>query len=282
MVSADTKTTRSRPSRRRVAIGAAAGLLAAGALAPVGVAFGLEQTAANNIVQKPLLPSQAGLGPSVARPASAGDALNILLVGNKVDGQQAASIVMAHISGDRERVDLVRFPRDLTMGGDTLGATYTADGSPALVRSLENSLNVPIDNVAELDANGVKGMVDALGGVELAGAGFVDGDGALNYLSQGSGSGVSPERQDAVLRGILVKLAEPSTLANPSTLSSFTDAATRGVTTDESFDASDIRNLALSLRDVRANDIGSVTASPSALPTIEQALENDNTAALTN
>lgn len=286
MASDDTKPTRFGPSRR-IAVGAAVGLLAAGVLAPVGMAVSLEQTADRNIVHKPLLPSQAGLGQSIARPQSAGEALNILLVGNQVNGPKASSIMLAHISSDRERVDLIRLPRGVEAGGkSSLGTTYTNGGSPALVRSLENSLQVPIDNVAETDIQGVKGVVDAVDGIEVQTSGGVssmDGDAALAYLSEGQNvrsAAASADRQDAVLRGIVVKLAKPSTLANPSTLSSFTDAATRNLTTDESFSASDIRNLALSLRNVRSDDIGSVTASAADLPQIGQALQQDDTAAL--
>ncbi len=292
MISADTQPTRSRRTRR-IAIGAAAGLLSVGVLAPVGMAFSMEQTARNNIVQKPLLPSQAGLGPSLTRPESAGDSRNILFVGNEVKGTKAASIVLAHISDDRQRVDLVRFPRTLQAGktGRTaaaLGATYTAKGSPALVQGLEKLVGVPVDNVAETDIHGVKGMVDALGSIQVETAGgttTMNGDDALTYISdaaQNANKDASAAEQDAVLRGILLKLAEPSTLANPSTLSSFTDAATRNLTTDESFAASDVRNLAISLRDVRSEDVGSVTATRANLPAIGQALKNDDLADLTD
>lgn len=214
------------------------------------------------------------------RPAAAGDALNFLIIGSdsrdlSVERGRSDVIVLMHISSERDRVDLVHFPRDLfvpipgTGGSSKINAAYSYGGAPLLVQTLQPLIDVPIDHVVIVNFESFKAMTDAIGGVDVqvteAGGGFstgvqhMDGEQGLRFvrerysLSQGDIS--RGERQMQFIKAIMDKALSRETLTNPARLASFVDAATTNLTVDADLEVGAMRDLGFSMRDVRGGDI---------------------------
>lgn len=219
------------------------------------------------------------------RPADAGDALNFLIIGSdsrdlSVERGRSDVIVLMHINDERDRVDLIHFPRDLfvpiagTGGSSKINAAYSYGGAPLLVQTLQPLINVPIDHVVIVNFESFKGMTDAIGGVDVnvaeASPGFptgvmhMDGETGLRFvreryaLSQGDIS--RGQRQQAFIKAIMSKALSRDTLTNPARLANFVDAATTNLTVDADLQVSDMRDLGFSMRSVRGDDIVFVTA----------------------
>jgi len=219
------------------------------------------------------------------RSALAGEALNYLVIGSDsrdLDAERGRSdvMVLVNISDDRERVDLIHFPRDyfVDIPGSSrpnkINASYSIGGAPLVVETIQPLLGVPIDSVAIVDFESFKSLTDAVGGVDVnvaeASPGFpegvttMDGETGLKFvreryaLSQGDIS--RGQRQQAFIKAVMLKALSPGTLTNPAKLTSVVDAATKNLTVDKSLDMGDMRSLAFSMRGVRGNDINFVTA----------------------
>ncbi len=136
--------------------------------------------------------------------ASAGEAQNILILGSDfrgdenadfavagVEGMRSDTAIVAHISADRERVELVSIPRDSMVerptcemtdgttvaGGRSMfnsafatGADYGGDLESAAgcaVKTVQETTGVYIDDFVIVDFAGFESMVDAIGGVPM-------------------------------------------------------------------------------------------------------------------
>ncbi|WP_122263651.1 LCP family protein [Ornithinimicrobium cerasi] len=217
---------------------------------------------------------------SPERTPTAGDALNFLIIGTDsrdlgVERGRSDVIVLMHISDDRDRVDLVHFPRDLfvpiagTGGSSKINAAYSYGGAPLLVQTLQPLVDVPIDHVVIVNFESFRAMTDAIGGVDVTvtegGGGFstgvqhMNGDEGLRFvrerysLSQGDIS--RGERQMQFVKAVMLKALSRETLTNPARLASFVDAATTNLTVDEDLRVGDMRDLGFSMRNVRGGDI---------------------------
>ncbi len=140
-----------------------------------------------------------------AAPADDFDAqpLNILLIGSDVRSGENAAIgggdalgmrsdatVLVHMSGDRERIDVVSIPRDLQVtipdcalfDGTTVpgredsfnaafsnGATQgdTAEAAACTINTVHHLTDIRIDHWAVLDFAGFTRMIDSLGGIPM-------------------------------------------------------------------------------------------------------------------
>ncbi len=214
------------------------------------------------------------------RDAAAGESLNFLVLGSdsrdlSVERGRSDVIVLLHVNDARDRVDLVHFPRDLfvpiagTGGSSKINAAYSYGGAPLLIQTLQPLIGVPIDHVAIVDFDSFRAMTDAIGGVTVqvteAGGGFdvgaqhMDGDDGLRFvrerysLSQGDIS--RGERQMQFVKAVMLKALSRETMTNPARLASFVDAATTNLVVDADLRVADMRNLAVSMRDVRGGDI---------------------------
>ncbi len=268
------------------------GLLLVGGAASY-IAF-LNDKVNNNLTFEPLLTDEDGsvTGESgrlepvpQERSALAGKSLNYLVIGSDsrdLDEERGRSdvMVLVHISDDRDRVDLIHFPRDyfVDIPGSSrpnkINASYSIGGAPLVVETIQPLLGVPIDSVAIVDFESFKSLTDAVGGVDVnvaeASPGFpegvmtMDGETGLDFvreryaLSQGDIS--RGQRQQAFIKAVMLKTLSPGTLMNPAKLTSVVDAATKNLTVDEALDMGDMRSLAFSMRGVRGGDINFVTA----------------------
>jgi LCP family protein required for cell wall assembly len=121
------------------------------------------------------------------------DPFNVLLVGSdtratatgkekgigsaaQVSGQRSDTIMVLHVDPNAEKAAILSIPRDL------YGQLYDADGKPAdmqrintsfdkgpapLIQTIQKSLGIPIDHYMEVDFNGFRGIVNAVGGVTI-------------------------------------------------------------------------------------------------------------------
>lgn len=185
-------------------------------------------------------------------------------------------------------VELLSVPRDTVVdieghGSNRINAAYAFGGAPLMVRTVRESLGLPIHHYVEINFVGFQALVDELGGVTLdfehpardlksgldvpAGTVTLAGVDALAYARSRSyqedvdGAWRSMEandigraaRQQRLVGAIIDRLARPSTIAETgSVVASFAEH----VTVDASLANSSLVELAFSLRNVRGADLG--------------------------
>ncbi len=287
------------PRRRRRLLRTAVVLVTVVVLLGVGAVAGylafLNYTISDNIEHQPLLPvagstieAEDGVTVTVApppRPPSAGEALNILVIGSdsrdlSVERGRSDVMVLMHIADERDRVDLIHVPRDLFVdipgygNKNKINASYSFGGMPLLVETLQPLIGVPIDHVVMVNFESFQGMTDSIGGVDVnvaeASSGFpqglmhMDGETGLRFvreryaLSQGDIS--RGQRQLAFIKAIMLKALSRDTVTNPVTLASFVDAATTNLIVDDQFTVEKMRSVGFAMRSVRGDDIHFLTA----------------------
>lgn len=183
--------------------------------------------------------------------------------------------ILLHLSKDRSRAYGVSIPRDLMVprpeclakdGEGTVPAAsiaqwneaYARGGPACTIKQFEELTGIRVNHFVVVNFQGFKDMVDALDGVPVcvprevndpigriylpAGSYNVTGTQALNYVRVRHSIGTVDtgdigrmKRQQAFLAAMVNKAVSAGTLANPIRLLGFLDAATKSLTTDESF-----------------------------------------------
>ncbi|MBO3745094.1 LCP family protein [Streptosporangiaceae bacterium NEAU-GS5] len=220
------------------------------------------------------------------RPVNQTGALNILLVGsdsragdNKKygqhmlnDGERTDTIMMLHVSPDRDKVMLVSFPRDSMVNVPQCKNQRTGALSPArfdminsafnlnnggivcTVKTVETLTQIHIDHYIKVDFTGFKNIVDALDGIQIclpqavndresklnlpAGRQVVKGEQALAYVrlrhSIGDGSDIGRiKRQQVFMAQVLKKALNTGLLKDPGKLLGVTKAIAQSVEMDK-------------------------------------------------
>ncbi|MBB5832150.1 LCP family protein [Brachybacterium aquaticum] len=195
-----------------------------------------------------------------------------------VTGQRSDVMMLVHVAGDGETVYVTSFPRDLYVeipghGRDRINAALAFGGLSLAVTTVENYTGVPIDHVALIDFEGIQGLVDTLGGIDVQvpmtfeadgvqfteGTQSMDGAEALTFVRQrkqfADGDFQRNRNQQAVLKGIADKLISADTLSDPGKLADTVDSISPYLTTDDGLTASSMVQLGLSLRSIRSGDL---------------------------
>ncbi|WP_431919962.1 LCP family protein [Nonomuraea jabiensis] len=175
-------------------------------------------------------------------------------------GKRSDTIMIVNIPADRGRATVVSVPRDSMVkiprcGSspskvDMINSAYEAGGSDCLKRTLESLTGLRIQHSVEVDFAGFKGMVDALGGVEVtlsrpvddkasklklsAGKHVLNGEAALGYVRlrrYGDGSDVQRMKRQQTLVLAMLKKAR-SGLSSPERLKPFLEMVRKSVKTD--------------------------------------------------
>lgn len=203
---------------------------------------------------------------------------------NFVTGQRSDTIILVHLFGSSDKVQLVSFPRDSyvqipefrhpTTGRVTrahrgkLNTAFSTGGPALLIRTIENLSNIRIDHFLQIDFTGFKGMVNKLGGVDVcltkpakdqfsginlsAGQHHISGDVALAFVRQRHGLANGDidriARQQQFIGSLVHKVLSKGTLLDPFKLNGFLDVATSSLKVDEELKGNDLKNLALRLR----------------------------------
>jgi LCP family protein required for cell wall assembly len=233
-------------------------------------------------------------GAEVLAPALQAGAVNYLVVGSGVPGQEgAASVAMllASVSADGGQAVLVSFPPtalvdtpacrtpDGSLRNPTTEAFATSllEGGPScLVRAVQQLSGLRVDHYLDVDLARLPGMIDALGGVPVCvipsaatdaaarplpeGLTQLTGDAATGYLEPGdTGSDVTgaavAERAQRLLTSTLRAAMSTGTLADPLTLTRFLNRAADALTVDEQTTLGDLRVLAGSLGDLSGDAV---------------------------
>lgn len=281
-----------RPRRGRVVASVLVTVLVLALGATVGYGAYLRHLVDGGVTHQDLLPAPAAAGVTASPPrrAEAGDALNVLIIGSDERPGESRGrsdvMVIAHVDRERSAVTLVHLPRDMQVaipgrGTDKLNAAYAYGGSPLLVQAVQALLGVRIDHVAQMGFEGFKAMTDAVGGVDVdvaeASPGFpqgqahLDGARALEFVRERyhlpEGDISRGRREQAFIKGLLMKASSAETVRDPRAVAGFIDAAARHATVDRDLTTDRIQSLALELRSLRAGDIRFVTAPISGFAT---------------
>jgi LCP family protein required for cell wall assembly len=228
---------------------------------------------------------------SVSLEAAQGKALNILLVGSdsregmsdpldierfgSVGGKRADTIILAQLVPKEQRGVLVSFPRDLYItvhgGGREFNSKINAAygyGPQAVIDTVGALTGMPINHYMEVNINGFRGMVDAIGGIDIkqdkplydsklnfklpAGNSHLDGNQALSFVrarhATPGGDFDRIKRQQQFLKAVMGKVGNPSVLTNPRKVNSLARAFAKNVTVDQFFELDDLVKFALSVR----------------------------------
>ncbi|MFJ3672389.1 LCP family protein [Streptomyces sp. NPDC090106] len=232
----------------------------------------------------------------------AGHGMNVLLVGtdgrdriSKADKQKyrlggapchcTDTIMMVHISEDRERASVVSLPRDSyamtpphtdqTTGEKHHGhaikinAAYAEGGPNLTVRTVESMTHVKIDHYLEVDFTSFMKTVDVLGGVRIctaeplkdsytgldlpAGTHTLQGGEALQYVRSRHIDGAADlgrmKRQQRFMAALIDRATSSGILLNPMKFRDVTRAVLGSVRADKGFGTDELLDLGRAMRD---------------------------------
>jgi LCP family protein required for cell wall assembly len=189
------------------------------------------------------------------------------------EGARTETIALMRLDPVADRVDVLRFPRDLVVercdgSQGRINAAYGIGegdgrgGATCVVETISRWSGIPIHHVVEVDFRGFVDLVDAVDGVTLdlaeplederAGldlpAGCVDLDGAQALAFVRARSIDSDfgriDRQQQLLAAALEQIATPRTLADPRRLTSLVRVAQNSLTFDDQLDTRRLLQLA--------------------------------------
>lgn len=242
------------------------------------------------------------------RPEKLNEAITILLIGSDdraeneeygghyMEGGRSDSLMLVHISPDRDEVTAINFPRDSLVqlpecgpyaghdGTDgyygMINAALFHGGPPCVVRTIESLTDIHIDHFAHMDFSGFRDMVDAVGGVDMcvpeplqderahldleAGEQRLDGEEALAFVRAryeiGDGGDIGRiDRQQMFLAAFASEVLDDDLLVQPSQLRTLLDSVMEHVTTDTELTLSTMLSLGSTLSDVELDDISFYT-----------------------
>ncbi|MEV0976634.1 LCP family protein [Streptomyces sp. NPDC049915] len=231
----------------------------------------------------------------------AGHGMNVLLVGtdgrDKITPEERKkyhlggapchctdTIMIVHISEDRDRASVVSLPRDsyaetpehadATTGERhsghpiKLNAAYAEGGPQLTVRTVEQMTHVKIDHYLEVDFTSFMKTVDELGGVRIctaeplkdsytgldlpAGTHILTGGQALQYVRSRHIDGASDlgrmKRQQRFLASLVDRATSSGVLLNPLKFRDVTRAVLGSVRADKGFGADELLDLGRAMR----------------------------------
>lgn len=271
----------------------------------VGVAVGVYVRLSGNVKHIDVAADELG---ATRPPKASTTALNVLVVGSdqrdgknakyghRIDGERTDTIMLAHLSSKRDNAMVISFPRDSLVQlpacrakGNLPGQrphlgmineSFNSGGIACTWKTIETLTGIHIDHFVKVDFSGFKGMVNAVGGVQVclpepiddkkallrlpAGRQTLKGEQALGYVrarySLGDGSDIGRiQRQQMFVASMIKKVMSGETLTDPARLFGFLDAATKSVTTDPGLTPSVMKDLADSVQGLAAGQIHFIT-----------------------
>lgn len=213
----------------------------------------------------------------------------------ELGGERSDTTVLLHVNADRTSALAVSIPRDTWMtlptckaNGKTVGGkqgrfneAMDIGGPACTLKALRQLSGLDVDKFMMVDFGGFKRVVDAVGGVEICltkdvndrqsgltlskGTHMVSGEEALAFVrtrkTLGDGSDTSRiRRQQAFMSSLFRTVLSSGTLLNPTKVVGVLNAATKSLTADPQLsDIGNLQELALSMRELRPNQITFVT-----------------------
>lgn len=206
-----------------------------------------------------MMPSADNRPPAATPAPDAKNApISFVLIGSdsRGAGEQGLSdvLMVAYLSGDRDALYLVSFPRDMWVdipghGESKINAAHSLGGPALTVQTLESLLNTRMDHAVGIDFEGFIKLTTVLGGVTIQndyesavgpyywpiGQITIEGDEALAYVRNRDlpgGDLTRAEHQRKVLSAMIDEVASAGMLANPAKMGQFLDEAADTVTVD--------------------------------------------------
>ncbi|MEU6716842.1 LCP family protein [Nonomuraea sp. NPDC046802] len=292
------------PPRRRRWLRWATAISVTVVLLVVGVAVGVYAKLSGNVKHIDVTADDLG---ATRPPKVAGTAMNVLVVGSdqrdgknarygRFEGERTDTIMLVHVSSKRDNAMVISFPRDSlvqlpacrSVGGlpgqrahlGMINESFNSGGIACTWKTIETLTHIHIDHFVKVDFTGFKGIVNAVGGVEVclpepvndkkallhlrAGRQTLTGEQALGYVrarySLGDGSDIGRiQRQQMFIASMVKKIMSGETLTDPAKLLAILDAGTKAVTTDPGLSVGVIRDLASSLQGLNAGQIRFIT-----------------------
>ncbi len=225
-----------------------------------------------------------------------GQAVNILMLGTDSRDQAALermvdsgwepgamrsdTIMILHVSADRDEASLVSIPRDTWTdvpgyGPNKINAAFSYGGPKLALETVRELTGIEIDHVAIVDWDGFKDITTAIGGVDVQvpenvtdsngriiwqrGTTHLEGEEALTYVRERNdlpnGDFDRVARQQNFLRAVMSKMLSSGSVTNPVRLVKTLNATVPHLTVDSSLDNGRVRDLAFSMRDLRTGDV---------------------------
>lgn len=211
------------------------------------------------------------------------------------------TLMVLHLDSDRRDAQLVSIPRDTyvpipanRVTGATrskINAAFSWGGPKLVTRTVEDWTGIRIDHVMLIDLQGFADLSTALGGVDVtvpatvtdgyrgktweAGTHHIEGDEALLYVRQRAGLPGGDfdriQRQQNFLRAVLAKTARAGTLANPLTVTRLVSDLAGYVAVDSGLGNGELRELAVSSRKLRVDNLRFATIPVTGTATVDGA-----------
>ena len=205
-----------------------------------------------------------------------GPGKNILLLGSDtrsgseaalVSGSRADTIMLMHIPADGKGVYIVSIMRDTWVnipgyGTAKVNAALNYGGISLQVATIENLVGVKIDHVAEIEFEGFKSLVNAIGGVDVQvpfaftsniwtftpGLMHLNGSSALSFVRErysfADGDYQRVRNQRAFLRGLYNTMKAKGALSNVASFQSSIESLTDYMRVDSGLNAAQIAQIA--------------------------------------
>ncbi|XVQ87489.1 LCP family protein [Microbispora siamensis] len=243
------------------------------------------------------------------RPVNETGAINVLLVGSDTragdnkkygqhlvnDGERTDTIMLLHVSPNRDGATLLSFPRDSmvmipacynknrTLVPAHLGMINSAFSDGGMIctrRTIESLTGILVHHYVKVDFTGFKNIVNALGGIEIclpqavndkkakltlpAGKQIVKGEAALGYVrlryGLGDGSDISRiKRQQVFISQVVKKATSSALLTDVGKLQNFIAAAAKSVTMDDALNTEELIKIAQSAQKLSAKGFKATT-----------------------
>ncbi|MGW5261138.1 LCP family glycopolymer transferase [Microbispora sp. NPDC004025] len=243
------------------------------------------------------------------RPVNETGAINVLLVGSDTragdnkkygqhlvnDGERTDTIMLLHVSPNRDAATLLSFPRDSmvmipacysrsrTLIPAHLGMINSAFSDGGMIctrRTIESLTGIRVHHYVKVDFTGFKNIVNALGGIEIclpqavndkkskltlpAGKQTVRGEAALGYVrlryGLGDGSDISRiKRQQVFISQVVKKATSSALLTDVGKLQAFIAAAAKSVTMDDALNTEELIKIAQSASKLSAKGFKATT-----------------------
>lgn len=245
-----------------------------------------------------------------------GEPMNVLLVGSdtrstldgeekkfgnatEVGGQRSDTVIVLRIEPEAKRAAMLSIPRDLyvkiagTERSSRINDAFQA-GPDRLIATVSENLGIPIHHYVQVDFNGFRGIVNALGGVDIyssarardtvsglsipnPGCVSLNGEQALAFVrsrhyqyfengkwrSDPTGDLGRIERQQDFIRRVLKKANQKAKGLDVFAVNNLVNAGIKNVQIDEHFSSKDIAALARRFRSLDPNAVEMFT-----LPTV--------------
>lgn len=206
-------------------------------------------------------------------------------------GARTDTIIVVRVDPAENIISMMSIPRDTMINIDGVGtakfnAAYTYGGASGTISAVKQLCGIDIDHYAEINFEGLVGLIDAIGGIDVkvdeeiddpdagghidAGKQHLDGEHALIFARSRAYVDGDYTRQ-ANQRKVIMAIIDKGLTAPATELSGLIEASTEFLTTDSAMDFDFIYSLADQIRHNNEKEIRIYSATiPSSTATIDE------------